>query len=105
LTRKIKITNSTATPTIENEQVPSQNELARIFRASPSRVKIAASLIAFADLRPQTLGNHNGRDGLMLKDLPEVRIENDEVKFEKSPTLIVVRPTLSKAKHKYFTFL
>ena len=105
LTRKIKITNSTATPTIENEQVPSQDELARIFRASPSRVKIAAALIAFADLRPQTIGNHDGRDGLTLKDLPEVRIENNEVKFEKIPTMIVVRPTLSKAKHKYFTFL
>jgi hypothetical protein len=105
LTRKIKITNSTATPTIENEQVPSQDELARIFRASPSRVKVAVALIGFADLRPQTLGNHNGRDGLTLKDLPEVRIENGEVKFEKIPTLIVVRPTLSKAKHRYFTFL
>jgi hypothetical protein len=105
LTRKIKITNSTATPTIENEQVPSQDELARIFRASPSRVKIAVALIAFADLRPQTVGNHNGLDGLMLKDLPEVRIENGEVKFEKIPIMIVVRPTLSKTKHKYFTFL
>jgi hypothetical protein len=105
LTRKIRITNSTATPTIENEQVPSQDELARIFRASPSRVKTAVALIAFADLRPQTIGNHDGRDGLTLKDLPEVRIENDEVKFEKIPTMIVVRPTLSKARHKYFTFL
>jgi len=29
LTRRIKIKNSTATPTIENEKVPSQEELAR----------------------------------------------------------------------------
>jgi len=35
LTRRIKIRNSTATPTIENEQVPSQEELARILRSSP----------------------------------------------------------------------
>lgn len=105
LTRKIKVSNSTATPTIEGEQVPSQDELARIFRASPSRVKIAAALIALADLRPQTIGNHNGGDGLMLKDLPEVRIENGEVRFEKIPTIIAVRATLSKTKHKYFTFL
>ncbi len=55
LTRRIKMSNSTFTPTIEDEQVPSQDELARILRASPSRVKTA---IAFADLRPQTLGNH-----------------------------------------------
>jgi hypothetical protein len=41
LTRRIKISNSTATPTIENEQVPSQEELARILRASPPRIKVA----------------------------------------------------------------
>ena len=105
LTRKIKITNPNATPTLEDEQVPSQDELARVFRASPPRVNVAMALIAFADLRPQTLGNHDGRDGLTLKDLPEVRIENGEVRFEKIPTMIAVRPTLSKAKHKYFTFL
>ena len=33
LTRKIKVSNATATPTIENEQIPSQDELSRIFRA------------------------------------------------------------------------
>ena len=80
----------------------------KILRASPPRIKVAISLtislIAFADLRPQTLGNHDGSDGLMLKDLPELKV-GSEVIFEKIPTMIVVRPTLSKARHKYFTFL
>jgi len=40
----------------------------------------------------------------MLKDLPELKIGN-EVIFEKVPAMIVVRSTLSKARHKYFTFL
>jgi hypothetical protein len=105
LTRKIKVSNSTATPTIENEQVPSQEELARVLRASPSRVKAAIALIAFADLRPQTLGNHDGSDGLTLRDLPELQIADTGVQFEKIPTMIIVRSTLSKARHKYFTFL
>jgi integrase len=105
LTRKIKIKNSTATPTIENEKVPSQEELAKILRASPPRIKAAISLMAFSGLRPQSIGNHDGSDGLMLKDLPELRIEGKEVVFEKIPTMIVIRPTLSKARHKYFTFL
>jgi len=105
LTRRIKVSNSTSTPTIEDEQIPSQDELARILRSSPPRVKAAIALMAFADLRPQTLGNHDGSDGLKLKDLPEMRIENQQVKFEKIPTMIVVRQTLSKARHKYFTFL
>jgi len=105
LTRRIKISHSTATRTIENEQVPSQDELARILRASPSRIKVAVTLIAFADLRPQTLGNHDGSDGLTVKDLPEMKVENSQVLFEKMPTIVVVRSTLSKAGHKYFTFL
>jgi hypothetical protein len=105
LTRKIKVSNPNATPTIENEQIPSKEELSRIFRASNPRVRAAEVLMAFADLRPQTIGNHDGSDGLILKDLPELRIERKEAIFERVPTMIVVRSPLSKAGHKYFTFL
>jgi site-specific recombinase XerD len=105
LTRKIKVSNPSATPTIEDEEIPSHEELSRILRASSSRVRVAEVLIAFADLRPHTLGNYNGSDGLTLRDLPELRIENGQVLFQKVPTMILVRPILSKARHKYFTFL
>jgi len=105
LTRKITISNAGRTPTIEDEQIPSQEELARIFRGSPPRVRVAEALIALADLRPEVLGNHRGSDGLCLGDLPELRIEDGKVVFEKTPTLVVVRAGLSKAKHRYFTFL
>ena len=76
-----------------------------MLRSSPPRVRVAIALMAFSGLRPQSIGNHDGSDGLMLKDLPELRIEGGEVVFEKIPTMVVVRPTLSKARHKYFTFL
>ena len=105
LTRRIKVSNPNATPTIENEQVPSKEELSRIFRASNPRVRTAEALMAFADLRPESLGNYDGSDGLTLRDLPELKIVEGEVSFEKVPTMIIVRPKLSKAKHKYFTFL
>ncbi len=105
VTRKIKIRNASSTPTIENEQVPSQDELARIFRNSSSRVRAAEALIAFADLRPESLGNHNGFDGLKIGDLPELKVENKQVQFEKIPTRIIVRGPLSKTRQKYFTFL
>lgn len=104
-TRTIKVTNPSATPTIEDEQVPTQEELSRILRASPPRVRVAEALMAFADLRPESLGNHNGSDGLMLKDLPELKLEKGKVTFSKTPTMIVVRSGLSKGRHKYFTFL
>lgn len=105
LTRKIKVSNATTTPTIENERVPLKEELARIFRASPPRIRVAEAFMALADLRPQTLGNFLGTDGLRIGDLPEMRIEDGEVVFEEVPTRIIVRSPLSKARHKYFTFL
>lgn len=105
LNRRIKISNVNSTPTIEYEQIPSQEELSRIFRASPSRTRVAEVLMAFADLRPEPMGNIDGTDGLMLKDLPELKVRANEAVFETVPTMIIVRSTLSKAGHKYFTFL
>ncbi|MEM2588164.1 MAG: hypothetical protein QXV23_07700 [Candidatus Bathyarchaeia archaeon] len=52
-----------------------------------------------------TLGNYTGTDGLRVRDFPEMRIENGEVIFDKIPTMVIVRPELSKAGHQYFTFL
>ena len=105
LTRTIKVTGAGRTPTIDDEQVPSREELGRIFRASPPRVRVAEALMALADLRPQALGNYRGTDGLRLRDLPELRIEDGKVSFDEVPTMVMVRAPLSKAKHRYFTFL
>jgi nitrogen regulatory protein PII len=56
-------------------------------------------------MRLKTIGNYLGDDGLRVKDLPEMRVENGVVEFEAVPTLVVVRRELSKAGHQYFTFL
>ena len=105
LTRRIVISNVGRTPTIEDEQIPSKEELSRIFRTSPPRVRVAEAFIALADLRPQVLGDHWGQDGLRVRDLPELRIEKGKVTFEVLPTRVNVRASLSKTRHKYFTFL
>jgi len=52
-----------------------------------------------------TLGNYTGTDGLRVRDFPEMRIEDGQVVFDKIPTMVIVRPELSKAGHQYFTFL
>jgi hypothetical protein len=61
--------------------------------------------MAFSGLRPQVLGDYTGVDGLRISDLPELTVEEKEVRLEKIPSMVVVRPELSKAKHRYFTFL
>jgi hypothetical protein len=104
LKMRIKITNPNATPSIENERVPTQEELKTILVYAGERAKVSIVLIAMAGLRPETIGNESGTDGLRLKDMPEMGLD-DHVRFDRVPTRIVVRASLSKARHKYFTFL
>jgi len=40
-----------------------------------------------------------------VKDLPEMTIKNGTVEFQHVPTIIIVRPESSKARHQHFTFL
>ena len=105
LVRRIKIGNRNITPSIANERVPTADELRQILTYAGERAKCSISLMAMAGLRPEVLGNMDGTDGLMIGDLPELAIEGDHAVFTKTPTMVVVRIPLSKAKHKYFTFL
>jgi len=103
--RRIKIANIDSTPTLENERVPNTEELSEMFNRSSLRESAIISLIAKSGLRPQVIGNHNGTDGLKIGDLPDMVIEEKEVRFVQEPPKIIVRRTLSKARHQYFTFL
>jgi len=60
--------------------------------------------MAFSGLRPQTLGNYTGIDGIKLGDFAEAQVNEKGIAFTKIPTMLVVRRGLSKAKHQYFTF-
>jgi hypothetical protein len=107
LTIEIKINDAEDSPTLANERTPTQEELARIFRACKLDARAAVALMAFSGLRPQVLGNYDGSDGLRLSDLLEAKIDNEKglMEFTRIPTLIRVRKPLSKAGHQYFTFL
>ena len=105
LIRKIKVGNLHRTPTIENERIPTKDELKQILNYAKARGKCSISLMAFSGLRPESLAYSTGLDGLEIRDLPEVEIKDTQVIFAKIPTMVVVRPEISKAKHKYFSFL
>jgi hypothetical protein len=47
LTRKIKGGNVDATPTLENKQIPTQEELSRLIRTSPPRIRLARANARF----------------------------------------------------------
>lgn len=105
LGRKIRVKNALSTPTLEDERVPTRDELRQILSNATPRGRVIASLMAFTGIRPEVMGNMRGTDGLRVKDLPDLKIQDGECRFEKVPALVVVRASLSKANHRYFTFL
>lgn len=87
------------------ETALSPDQLRAVLGAAGLREKAAVLLMASAGVRPEVLGNFLGDDGLVIGDLPEIEIEAKTVRFPKTPTPIVVRRDLSKANHRYFTFI
>lgn len=104
---KIKIRGSRETPSLANQRAPNQEELKRIFLAGDMKARVESALISLSGLRPQSIGNFLGNDGIRIRDLPELKVNNEEhtVEFTIIPTMITVRSSLSKAEHQYFTFL
>ncbi len=101
----IKVKGTQETPTLRDERVPTRQELHSIFLAGDEKARVVCSLLAHSGLRPAVLGTFHGTDGLRVGDLPELELHDREVVFAQTPTLVRVRPMLSKAHHEYFTFL
>ena len=103
--RKLKIRGSQDTPSLRDERVPTQDELKKIFLAGNNKMRVASVLVAHTGVRIKTIGNYLGDDGLRIRDLPEMIVNEGCIEFESIPTLVVVRSELSKAGHQYITFL
>ena len=102
--RKIKINRAGATPTLRDERVPETGEMSEIYGRAGLRESVIISLMAKSGLRPEVIGNHDGTDGLQMRDLPDIVIHQGMAKRIRKPCRIIVRQELSKARHQYFTF-
>ncbi|KAF6247097.1 site-specific integrase [Nitrosopumilus sp. b3] len=102
--RKLKIRNQDYTPTLQNERVPNAEEMSEILSRATLRASVMISLMAKSGVRPEVIGNHDGTDGLRIKDLPDIVIHQGVAKCINAPNRIIVRRELSKARHQYFTF-
>jgi integrase len=105
INRRIRISNRDATPTLQDERIPSKEELKALLRAGDERAGAIICLVAMSGVRLQVIGNAEGDDGLRIGDLPELVVEGDHVSFSRVPTMVEVRTSLSKANHRYYTFL
>ena len=103
--RKIRIRNSNLTTTLQDEIIPNAEEMAAIYSSAGLRASVIISLMAKAGLRPGVIGNHNGTDGLRIKDIPDLEILQNRAVAVRTPCMVVVRHELSKARHRYVSFL
>jgi integrase len=98
--------NTTAIP-LRRQHVPSQEKLRVVLDGASRRARAAIAIVAFGGQRLGVLGN--GRDGLRLGDIVDLRIiENNgkqDIQFEKTPARFLVRAELSKTRKPYFGFL
>lgn len=90
---------------VREETALSPEQVRRIMNIATPRERVAVALMSQAGVRPEVLGDYLGEDGLRIRDLPELSVGDTSVSFSRTPTVIVVRPELSKARHKYLTWL
>jgi hypothetical protein len=100
--KKLKVKDSGVHPTLKDERVPTPQELKSILLSRDKKTRVACALLAHSGLR---MGNYTGDDGLVVGDLPEMKVKGDSVIFETVPARVVVRHELSKAGHRYFSFV
>jgi len=91
--------------TVFEETALSVDQLRAALNAGSPRERIAIVLVAQSGVRPEVIGSFEGTDGLRFRDVPELEIEGRSVRPRKTPMVISVRPELSKASHRYVTFL
>jgi hypothetical protein len=105
LTQRLKIANRGQNVKFLDEKIPLPDEVQRVLDVADLRQKVCISFIAYAGCREEVLGDIEGKNGLKLRDLPEIKIENGTVSFTAIPPRVIVRANLNKSRHQYETFL
>ncbi len=89
---------------IRDETPPTTEQLARLLSVLSARGRVVALLMAHSGVRPGVLASHDGRSGLRLGDLPELRVANGDPTIDRIPFVVRVPAELSKIRREYVTF-
>src|SRR2546425_2177959 len=103
-------------PRLDKAFSPTQAQLRIVLGVSDVRQRAAIAIIALCGQRLETLGSHQGEDGIVLGDFRDLVIYDapdpehpgktiTDFRWEKRPAQLVIRETLSKKRHEYFTFV
>ncbi len=106
----VEILNENKSSKYNGEKIPSKNDLQRILEKATPRGRVIIALMSFSGLRPESIGNYKGNDGIKLKDLSGLDISDPHnIRFKEFPIKITVRDTqdpttrLSKNGNSYWT--
>ena len=88
--------------TIENERVPSAEDLRRLLGVLSARGRVCALLMAQSGVRPGVLGSIDATDGLRFGDLTEFNLT--KLEFGRVPFVVRIRSTRDKIGRGYLTF-
>jgi integrase len=103
--QRIKISGRDELVRVADEHPPTPDELRQIFNMADFRTRVACALVALCGVRIEVIGSYLGKDGLQLRDMPELKVKEGIVEFSKTPALVIVRKSLSKIRNQFFTFL
>ena len=101
--RHIRLGDTKSTPSLEDETIPSREELRAILAVASPRGKAVVSLLVFSGLRPGVLASFRGLNGMVLRDLPD--LDSRRLRWTRLPAQVRVRRELSKVSYPYRTFL
>ena len=101
----LNIKNENRNLTVEQETIPTNEEMDSILQRANLRQRALIGLVAFSGIRPGAIGNYTGDDGLRIGDITDLKVDKDGVSFEKLPALMIVRAELSKSDKRYYTFI
>lgn len=72
--RKINVKHADSTPTLDNERLPTTEEMEEPLNKSTLRTALIIAFENQSGVRPEVLGNVTGEDGLKMRNLPDIAI-------------------------------
>ncbi len=105
LVRRIRVGRVGVPLNAGKERPPTPEQVEALRKGADIRGKVIIDILAFTGLRPESLGNADAQDGLILGDLPELQVEAGRVRFARVPSRLNIRASLTKNRLAHFTFL
>lgn len=103
--RDVVIGRAPCSPVASKQRIPMRSMLRRVLAHLDARTRVCLAFRAFAGIRPGILGNTHGTNGLRLRDIKGLSIEDGHAEATDTVLKINVPAELSKNRRAFFSFL